>query len=692
MLYLYKQSNRINNAMFKGGNRFRMKKSKIAIGIVAGLASVAALASCSEVKPVKSKDGYLLTYKSSSGTEAHYSTNDLFGSYAVESSSISSVFERVYQLIVRNYFDKDNTELKADIVKNAENDVNNVKVNAETNAKTNKTKYADEFEKLLENYSCEDEAELKEHFIYEREETEFQKLFYDKTALQDSVFKDKAQFKVNGQVVNGIHWLRDAEQARDGYEGYLEKKVPYHIRHILVKFTGTSSSNSYWNDTIDSKDAEHLYTLASSLAEASLDFGQIAQNSSEFSDGSAATYGELDIMDKDTSYVNEFKLGIYAYENLYGNNKAAAKSSEISMYPADSAYADIKGQKGLDIAGKYSDSVTYVKNVDTYDMGGDAAGEIATIPYGVFEAIKEYALTTNNSNGEVVNEGNQAFYPRNVLYNKYLNRHQVAFITPNSIPANDYNPTKTPEYTEGEDTVGTLNATYAALGGFNKKYIATDGSIKVFPDENNGVPTDLKTRILCTADGKPIVVVRAGSSEYQGIHFMVIERSPLEDKDLLGKYYTTLYPNNPNDPNDAYVKEVGNNPTYVNAFHQPKTELISRAEKVASKIKNFDSSNFKKEIYSAYVKAGIITFNTPEGAVDLGAEIDKWISVSKEKSEFDTANTWETTWEGYINTLVQQKAERRKLVSEACAIGFRKYSKEEAWTKVGGACYVPTQK
>jgi hypothetical protein len=39
-------------------------------------------------------------------------------------------------------------------------------------------------------------------------------------------------------------------------------------------------------------------------------------------------------------------------------------------------------------------------------------------------------------NGNTVNEGNEAFYPRNVIFNKYFNKHNICVITPNAIMSN----------------------------------------------------------------------------------------------------------------------------------------------------------------------------------------------------------------------------------------------------------------
>ena len=644
-----------------------MKKSKLALSIVAGLASITALASCSEVKPVYSAEGYVLTYKDSSGSEIHYTAEELFGSLLKDSSNVSSVFDKVYKLIVRNYFEVEGAGISklADIKKDAANDVEGVKSTANKNAESNKTSYDEEFEKLLENYSCEDEAELLEHFIYEREHTEFEKQFYD----EQTIFTGKT----------GVEYLRDAKLAANGYEGYLEKKAPYHVRHILVKFNGSSADDKFWDDTIDAKDAKNLWTVVSQLAAGELDFGQIAENSSEFSDGSASKYGDLGIMDKDTSFVNEFKLGIYAYENLYGPNAAKAKASEISISSADTSYADVKGQKGIDITDRYSKAVTYTgtkyDSGVTKDLAGDASG-IATIPYGAFKAINDWANTTNTKAGEVVNEGNAVFYPRNVIYNKYLNRHNVAFITPNVIPSNVVDAEGDYSLTD-ENTVGYNDGVYeakydefAALGGFRSGII--EGQ-----------------KVLCTKNGDPILVVRAGSGDYHGIHFIVIQKSAMADD--LSDYYSVKYPGQ-----EGYI-QPSTKATYVNFLNQGTKEIKARAEEVSGKIKGFDSSNINKLIYASYKdsqKLEFRKFKVGETEVDLGEYIDNWIKVNKTKSDFDAGNSWESTWESYLNQLDQQKVERRKLVSEVCAIGFttNNVDKGANWNTVGGRCYVPTQK
>lgn len=358
-----------------------MKKSKLTLGITVAAMSCALLSGCDKNRVTYSPEGYLLTYTDADGNVQHYSAEDLFGSYVKDSTKVSTMFDAIYKLIVRNYFNAE--DKKGDyeqIKKNAQNDVDGVKSKAKENQKTNDSKYDDEWEALLESYSCKDEDELLEHFIYERELKEFNEQFY----------KDH------------IAELRDDKLATNEYSGYLEKKVPYHVRHILVKVEDSGSTN-YWNATIDKKDALDLFDVASNLAAGDQSFGKVAQLYSE--DGSATSFGELEIVDRDTEYVPEFKLGMYAYENMFSPNAAAAQASNIAMSDA--------------IKGEYEDAT----------VGGD----IGKIPYGVFLKLKEVNDITKDSLNRDVNDGNANYYPRNIYFNHYLNNHYISVVEPKDI-------------------------------------------------------------------------------------------------------------------------------------------------------------------------------------------------------------------------------------------------------------------
>lgn len=579
-----------------------MKKSKLTLGISVAAMSCALLAGCKEV--TYSPEGYILTYKDADGNEIHYTADDLFGSYLKDSSKVSTMFDSIYKLIVRNYFN--GSAHKSDyeqIKKNAENDVEGVKSKAKENAETNDSKYDKEWETLLESYSCKDEDELLEHFIYERELKEFNDQFY-KAHIAD---------------------LRDNTVAKDDYSGYIEKKVPYHVRHILVKVDDSGSTN-YWNATISKDNATLLYDVASKLAEGNMTFGQVAKQYSD--DSSKDKYGELEIVDKDTEYVPEFKLGMYAFENLYNaKTKTAAQSSNIKM--------------DADITADYK------------AVAEETADTIGKIPYGAFVKVKDYYDTTKDSQNRDVNDGNANYFPRNVVFNNYLNNHFVSVITPDGL--------------EDWDGSGYANK-YADMAGFNFTDSGEDGLGKV----------------LRTKDGQPILVVRAGTSSYQGIHFIVLQRSGLVEKVdnvTLSEYYTTYRPSQSEYPKDGDKAKQ----TYVNYLAQSEAEYKTRAETVEGKIKNFDPQ-LNKHIYQLNVAEQNITFT--EQGQPIADAIDNWIKVNAEKALFDEGINWEKTWDSYIESLKVAKAESSKRISNTCAIGFLDDDKttDSKW-KEGGACY-----
>lgn len=595
-----------------------MKKSKLTLGLVTGILAAGVLAGCDVTK---SNDGYILDYTTSSGETLHYSANDLFDSYLSESSSISTIFDNIYKLVVRNYFKVEpaGKDKYDDIVKSAQNDRDGVYSKAEENSKTNKTKYDDELETLLESYGCEDVDELLEHFIYERELKEFNEQFYK----------------------NNLDHLRDSkttDTTGDKYEGYLEKKVPHHVRHILIKVDESSGTN-YWNSNIGQGDAQDLADLGAALAEGEQTFGQIA--SEHGNDDTKETFGELGIMDKDTNYIDEFKLGTYAFDQLYnGSTATLAENSNVNV--PDELISDFKKV-----------------------IGGETS--IPTIPYEAFVKLGEYAKVTSDENNSPVNDGSSTFYPRNVIFNKYFNKHSFAVVTPNSLNSGTISTDGTA--VTGEDEVGTYNADYAAMGGFREVQGITVGD-------------GTHNEILTTNTGKPILVFRGGSSAYQGVHFLVIERDGLvetADGVTLSQYYTTKYPGQ-----EGYPVDGNKNPlkTYVTFLPQNTKEYKNRAEKVEDAIKNFDSANLSKYIYSKYVASEKVSIKDEK----IKLAISKWISRAQEKSNYDEDIAYEKKWADYIETLSQQNVERKKLVSEACAIGYLNAAKGDAWNKIGGVC------
>ncbi len=582
-----------------------MKKSKLTLGIALSALSCTLLAGCGG--PTYSPDGVILTYTDSSGKTLNYTAEDLFSDYYKDTSKVSTMFDSIFKVIVRNYFNEgqDGYDKYAQILKNATVEVEGIKSKAKENADSNSTSYDEEWNKLLESNNCKDEEELLQHFIYEGELTEFNDQFYAKniSILRDGVPTDE-----------------------NGYDGYINSKLPYHVRHILVKISDSASTN-YYNATISEENAIKLADVAQNLANGNT-FGDVALKYSD--DSSNTKFGDLGIMDKDTSFVNEFKLGVYAYENLYNKDtKDAAKKSNISMDKND-------------IATNYEAVAE-----------DETSGYISSIPYAVFTKLRSDASVVKDAQGHVVNDDSANTYPRNIWFNNYLNKHQIAVI----------------KYTAGEtgETLATTApSTFKTVEGLSKNNSESE-------------------KVLCTTDGQPILVVRAGTSDYQGIHFIIVQRSPFVETDVngttLSEYWTTKYPKQSDYPKNA---DNTDKKTYVNFLNQETKEYKSRAEEVESKIKSFDS-DLNKYIYGKYIASEKIKIHDE----DLANAINDWIDRSKVKKAFDNDISWEKTWDEYIEVLKTQNSQRGLVFNTACAIGFKDHTvgtTASDWER-GGKCY-----
>lgn len=618
-----------------------MNKSKIAIGLMTAMLSAGALAGCDNTVKY-SNDGTIISYHTKDDSqEKPTSADELLQEYYKDSSKYQSIFDAVYSIVVRNYFKtvdepveviKTGTNGKrtketirvgisqVDGIKNdAQKKVDSDKETAKLNAKNNSTNYNDEFNSILSSKGAKDEAELKEKYIEEIEKETFDSNFYKYHINEIKTGDESVKYGDNQQL----------------WTGYLNDMVPYHVSHILVKVEDGSGTN-YANGTISEANAEKLFNVVDALAKGADSFGTLAHRFSEDT-GSAANYGDLGIMDYSTGYVNEFKLGIYAYENFMGDkvNDVITKKSNI-LIPGN--VVETPEVKISGIAASYQDQIK-----SSFD------DSIPSIDFSVFQELQKVAKIDKDVNGKSVLDDSANFYPRNIIYNKYLNRHSIAYIV---------NSAKT-------ENVGTLNS------GFYKE-------VKVMDPETN---TEVTKYALCvkTKSGEwtPVLCARAGS-DYQGLHFIVVNRSPFVSEVngvKLDEYYTTYYPEQEDYPSIESVDAEGKysyspKDTYVNYSSSVTAETKSRAESFVSTIKSYDSERLNKYIYRRYFNMEKLQLNHKEGEVDLQDLLDKWIDRGFEKKAEEKKDAWEKTWNDYIDTLRKQNAERSKLVSQACRIAY----------------------
>ena len=605
-----------------------MKKTKVAIGLMTAMLTAGALAGCDNTVKY-SNDGKIISYKvkDSDNDPTVIKADDLLSDYYKDSSKFQSIFDAINTIVVRNYFsmidnnpdkgievgkviskDKDGKQVVTEkqlgypqhkeIEAEADKRVGSDKNTAQTNADNNGTSYSDEFKAILSSKGAEDEAELREKYIEEVQKEVFQDNFY-KYHIEDIKTGDDSVTYGEGKQL---------------WNGYFKDMVPYHVSHILVKLEDGSGTN-YANGTISEANAKKLFNVVDELTDKNNkdSFGTIAKRYSEDT-GSAANFGDLGIMDYSTGYVNEFKLGIYAYENLLGAHTDAAKASNIGL----------------------SDKIS--ENFQNASKTAFDDKAVPEIDFQVFKDLNKVAEDDKDVNGKSVIDGSANFFPRNIIYNKYLNRHSAALIT-------------------SSDT----SLDISAVEGKNTGFVPADTAGVSVPTANPLVLA-VKTQ---SGEWTPILCVRAGS-DYQGIHFIIVNRSAFDTSSSVSQseYYTTYYPDQ-----DAYPIDDAGNPkaTYVNFDSRKEaTDTKPRAESLLSTFKSYDSERLNKYIFEKFFEMENIKVENDQ----LAQVLTMWVTRGFDKKDQEKNEAWEKTWNDYIDTLQKQNDERGKLVSQACRIAY----------------------
>ena len=553
-----------------------MKKSKLSITLVTSFIAAMAMSACSSVSAKKNAVVTFTPYGSKESITLL--TDDVYNQYKNTSAGVSKFYDKILEVLIRYEFkDKEFSEGEQgykEIENWAENQVKAQKDKAKANAKSNGTSYDTEWKSILDSNNVDDAKELKEKFIYEKEKEVIKDWYADKYA--DQVRDEFLGIDEHGNAVDS-----DVKAA-----------MPYHIRHILVKVDEASNAKDKFNKgTISEAQAKLLYDVVSTLAEGKYSFTEVAQMYSE--DGSKDKGGDVGIMTNDATsgslgMVNEFQLGLYAYDNIYDAANAADPAADVI-------------REGLGITDKVVNALP---------------NSYAVVPYQAFEKLNTYADVTSDKYGEQLAGGSATFYPRNIVWNKYLNLHNVFLIK--NAQCSDATFGSADEFTTL--TKGT-DAYKPGLAGFNADNYLTDGR------------------------GNLIIGVR---SEY-GIHFMVIEKSMYDYADL-ATYYDTKVPGQ-----DGYDANADSYVNYVGSTQDKKT----RADDVKGKITSFDST-YDYRLYQWFTSAEKYKNNISfEGAAEgLDKSIENYIKFLKESNATKQEEGLENVWETYSRKLGAQEANR----------------------------------
>lgn len=595
-----------------------MNKRLLTLSMV-GLLSIG-LTSCSDVKPAKDDKGneIIITI----GGE-NYTADELLADYGETASGVSAYYDAIYDVLIRDA-QKSTSNIEKLVDKDIDEFVKDVKQKASSNGKTYRAQLSDD----LEAKGVESLEEYREVLMLERKKTTYQDQWYEDH--MESLSKE-----------------------------YFKEKTPYHVKHILVKTN--SAGTSLYDGRISETEALKLFSVVERLASGKESFGQIAQQASDDT-GSAAIYGSSGIMDQDTGFVSPFKLGVFAYDALYDNhNNNTEERMEALNIP--SKVLEEKGDAALSGSNTYK-SLDVKKAIET----------VGLVPYQALLDLKKFAdKTTTVDNlvyvpqasdtehynpayadrvGQTIDE---SYYPRNIIFNNYLNDNGLYVIT-----------------NEGFDGD------------------ASKANFEVFSNI-------CSTPILTDGNHNPILVTRGGSGDsYQGIHFIVIEQSPFwytqakldnskpfangqtpSVEDYLLYYYSTDVP-------ATSETDVSDDQRFVTFIKTSRTEYSKRATTIENTVKGFDVNvQYKiwEELLYSDVENHVVKDNIKIDEKILKS-IENWIDSKYKTSEVSFESSNLDAWTSYVEllTLQDEVKEKKQLGLDFIKLYDSSYTKTDVKT------------
>ncbi len=621
-----------------------MKHKKLSISVVSAFIAALGLTSCSN--NVTASENAIVTLKGYDGQEIAIDTNAIYDKYKVSENGISSFYQAILEVIIRNFYETStNSEVQSQLAEfesQARNDVTSKQDEARENADTNGTSYDTEWQAILDAANVDDEEGLYQQYLYNLEKEDYEDRYFESHKAE--LTNEYIGFKLDGE-------------SYVDYDGVHSSQYPYHVRHVLVNVT--ASATDYVTGEITSDEAKHLNTVYEALTNGRNTFGEVAYHWSD--DSSSSKYGDAGIMATNTEFVNEFKLGLYAFDTVYGSNVTGDSQAKANKLGTDGQY----NEGSETIADKLS------------NIG------LATVSYEVFELLGDYYNTEKSDEGLTVNNGLAKSFPRNVFWNSYLNLHNVFVVTDQMIPDEELGlesgDVEYTHYTEPGEAVD-------GRAGF--RHVAGLDSV---------VGAD--TRVLTDEFGRVIVCVR---SEY-GIHFMTMQRTPFEfdgtisgynngsytyNNTNIAEYYTTYVPNDQEYPKNS---NGSNKVTYVNFLISEESTYQERAQEVEDAIQAFDNM-YDYRIFEELMESGQITINDEV----VANKINEFINQKREYNEWEDAKKLNDSWNSYLDKISLQYEIRddengvensKRLVKPTCGIRFKDYNPDDPIWKYGGECY-----
>ena len=401
-----------------------------------------------------------------------YSADELMKELLSTGSGKNEAFAKILRLVVENSMETTpNIQAAADLA------AESLEEDAKAQANSTGVSKDDARKQLLEEKGYSSIDEMKAQIIYE------EKL----------------------ERITDAYW---EENKANYFEQYVEARLPYLVRHILVKIDDTNANKIGNNVSISQTDGKKLFDVIKDL-EKDGDFDTVARFESEDT-GSNMTGGAY-YMDNTygvNGFVDEFVYGTYAFDTYATRTKDADKVTYT--YGVNQTKLDkLAGLSDTDTFKKY-----YQNGFNFVDMSiVNAMGDIYN--QTTLSSKDYFTIPTVDAEGNDASNLNSTenYYARSILFNRSFNKPGVSVI------------------------------------GYNTKQEAIDAGAKHVVEYKVGNETKY---ILADENDNAIFFVAArGSSNQIWVHFLTINVSALDDLADAKKFFSI----NP-DSEDNYVSYV----------------------------------------------------------------------------------------------------------------------------------------
>lgn len=672
-----------------------MKKSKLSVGLVTAFIGALALSACDSSTPkVTAKDGTIVDFVGyNNKTDRIEVKTGLYDEISDTDEGTKLYYESVLETLIRSQYEKISSteeDLKSYsyLKSQAREKVDAAKQEARSTASKSGTSYDEEWQKILDSHDCKTEEDLYQFYLYDLEKTELTKWYSDVNidSLKDEYIGVNSEWKP----------VPEAKKVQD-----VDSVYPYHILHILV--TLSASKDDYVRGTITEDEAKNLWDVVLKLIDSKYDFQQIAMTKSDDT-GSKDKYGDVEIMSTKTSFYNEFKLGIYAYDALLSGVNTYCKGdgvgANVNIYKAlglatGDEVAQEPDAKIVTKTTQDGETTEFIKDLVKSEMLTnintplDFSGNIPMIPYEVFKRIGDVA--EEDKLGTVAPKAGDVALPRNILFNQFLNFHSPFVITDEDLVI-----------TEGTDEEHKFDDELVAreqhnfTNGKSKGSLIDNGLIIAGTNFSDNAISGASAarRVLTDKDNNVIIGVRSEA----GIHFMVMRKSVFygtnakvgREGTSLQDYYTTALPSEDDYPENNPQTFINMQTTTDKSYYTKRRDTIKNELTSTS---TFDAA-FDYRLYEYlmdYVGDGIKFFDYDEttGSSKIQSNIEAYIKLLRESKYNGDVESLNKAWTSYLMMLRDQNFKRNykySMLSTTCALKFDGSNKE--LFEEGGPCYV----